>query len=77
MSIFLHCGQTRERKCLLAQEKASLRSCNFVAGKSYAWGCGGARKVLSVVEVYSPESNTWTTITPMSSARCMAMAAVF
>ena len=46
-------------------------------GKSYAYGCGGARKVLNVVEVYSPEANKWATITPMNSARCMAMAATF
>ncbi|XP_013409214.1 actin-binding protein IPP-like isoform X1 [Lingula anatina] len=41
-----------------------------MGGKSYSFNQGGARKVLSSVEVYDPVCDTWSYIEQMNQARC-------
>ena len=42
----------------------------FLIGKSYASGCGGARKVLNTMEMYNTEQDSWKTLSPMHRNRC-------
>ncbi|XP_061187398.1 actin-binding protein IPP-like [Saccostrea echinata] len=68
------CSMNKERSHL----KAAVLSNKLyvVGGKSYSRFEGGARKVLSSVEVYDSYTDTWSFIQPMQQSRCMFGAVV-
>lgn len=68
--------------CCMNKERSHLKAAVLsnklyvIGGKSYSRFEGGARKVLSSVEVYDPYTDTWSFVQPMLQSRCMFGAVV-